>query len=123
MSTGMRSRAATAALTVSMAVALGLGVTTAAYGAGQGPCYDGRCDITVSKPMTIKVNGNRFGFANLKVTHTGPDVVKVSAAVTGGGAHLGGSAGAGGLVRLNNLDIYVNSISGHKAELSLYPAS
>jgi hypothetical protein len=120
MSTGMRRRAATTAVTLTMAGTLGFGLMTpVAYGAGQGPCYDGRCDITVSKPQTIKVNSKKFGFGKLKITHISSRSVKFSA--TTGGAHLSGSTSPGGTVKLNNLKIWVKSVSGHKAKLALFP--
>lgn len=123
MSTGMRRRAATTAVTLTMAGALGFGLMTpVAFGAGQGPCYDGRCDITVSKPGSIKVNSRRFGFGQLKITHISSRSVKLSATTTGG-AHLSGSTSPGGTVRLNNLKIWVKSVSGHKARLALSPTS
>ncbi|EFL20502.1 MULTISPECIES: hypothetical protein [Streptomyces] len=120
MSTGMRRRAATTAATLTMAGALGVGLMTpVAYGAGHGPCYDGRCTITVSKPGTIKVNSHKFGFGKLKVTHISSRTVKFSA--TSGGTRLGGSTSPGGTVKLNNLKIWVKSASGHKARLALFP--
>ncbi|MFJ1750626.1 hypothetical protein ACIOJD_30965 [Streptomyces sp. NPDC088116] len=123
MSTGMRRRAATTAVTLTMAGALGFGLTTpVAYGAGQGPCYDGRCDITVSKPRSVKVDSKRFGFGTLKITHISSRSVKLAATTTGG-AHLSGSSSPGGTVQLNNLRIWVKSVSGHKARLALSPTS
>ncbi|SMQ14591.1 hypothetical protein SAMN06272771_0892 [Streptomyces sp. Ag82_O1-12] len=120
MSVGMRRRAATTGVTLTLAGALGLGLTTpAAYAAGQGPCYDGRCDITVSAPKTIKVNSRKFGFGTLKVNSVSSRSVKFSA--TSGGVYLSGSTSPGGTVKLNNLKIWVKSVSGHKAKLSLFP--
>jgi hypothetical protein len=120
MSTGMRRRAATTAVTLTMAGTLGFGLMTpVAYGAAQGPCYDGRCTITVSKPKTIKVNSRTFGFGKLKVTSISSRSVKFSA--TSGGTRLGGSTSPGGTVKLNNLKIWVKSVSGHKARLALFP--
>ncbi|MEK8170642.1 hypothetical protein NKH77_16790 [Streptomyces sp. M19] len=112
-----------AAVTLTAAGALGLGLTAPmAYGAGHGPCYDGRCSVTVSKPQTIKVNSGRFGFGKLKITHISSASVKVSATTTGG-ARLSGSTSPGGTVYLNNLEIWVKSVSGHKAKLALSPTS
>lgn len=122
MSTGTRRRVAATAVTLTMAGGLGLGLMTpVAQGAGQGPCYDGRCDITVSKPQTIKVDSRKFGFGKLKITHISSRSVKFSATTTGGGAHLSGSTSPGGTVKLNNLKIWVKSASGHKAKLALFP--
>ncbi|MFI0821083.1 hypothetical protein ACH4TX_38020 [Streptomyces sp. NPDC021098] len=120
MNTGMRRRAATTAATLTMSGALGVGVMTPmAYGAGHGPCYDGRCTITVSKPRSIAVNSHTFGFGKLKVTHISSRTVKFSA--TSGGISLSGSTSPGGTVKLNNLKIWVKSASGHKAKLALFP--
>ncbi|MCD7440930.1 hypothetical protein K4B79_22235 [Streptomyces lincolnensis] len=120
MGTGTSRRAATTAVTLTMAGVLGFGaMTPVAYGAGQGPCYDGRCEITVSKPTTIKVDGRKFGFGKLKVTHIGSRTVKFSA--SSGGTSFSGSTSPGGTVKFNNLKIWVKSASGHKARLALFP--
>lgn len=118
MSTGMRRRAATTTVTLTLAGALGGGLMApVAYGAGRGPCYDGRCTITVSKPQSISVQRGTFGFGKLNVTHISSRSVKFSA--TSGGTRLGGSASPGSTVQLNNLRIWVKSASGHKARLVL----
>ncbi|ANS63217.1 hypothetical protein SLINC_0993 [Streptomyces lincolnensis] len=120
MGTHMSRRATTTAVTLTMAGALGFGaMAPTAYGAGQGPCYDGRCEITVSKPTTIKVDSRKFGFGKLKVTHISSRAVKFSA--SSGGASLSGSTSPGGTVKFNNLKIWVKSASGHKARLALFP--
>lgn len=122
MSTGMRWRTATAAVTLTAAGTLGLGLMAPmANAAAHGPCYDGRCKITVSQPTSIKVNSHRFGFGKVRITHISSRSVKMSA--TTGGVHLSGSASPGGTVRLNNLKIWVKSVTGHKARLVLTPVS
>ncbi|AQA09762.1 hypothetical protein ABTY63_30725 [Streptomyces solisilvae] len=123
MGTGMRWRTATAAVTTTLAGTLGLGLMSpVAHAAGHGPCYDGRCKTTVSRPTSIKVDSHRFGFGKLRITHISSRSVKMSATTTGG-ARLSGSTSPGGTVRLNNLSIRVQSASGHKAKLVLTPAS
>lgn len=87
--------------------------------ATQGPCYDGRCTTTVTAPKTIKVNGRKFGFGNLKITHVSSRSVKMSA--SGPGFSLSGSTSPGGTVQLNNLKIKVQAVSGKKAKLVLKP--
>ncbi|MER0241394.1 hypothetical protein AAHZ94_05020 [Streptomyces sp. HSW2009] len=120
MSTRLHRRAATTAATLTMAGALGFGVLApAAPGAGQGPCYDGRCNITVKKSQTIKVNGKKFGFGKVKVTHVNSRSVGFSA--TSGGVYLSGDTSPGGYVQLNNLKLWVKSVSGGKAKLGLFP--
>ncbi|MDO0930961.1 hypothetical protein QQY66_04440 [Streptomyces sp. DG2A-72] len=119
MSTSMRRRAATTAVTLTMAGALGFGVMTPTASAAPGPCYDGRCNITVKAPKTIKVNARKFGFGKLKVTSVSSRAVKFSA--TSGGTHLSGSTSPGGTVKFNNLKIWVKSVSGSKAKLGLFP--
>ncbi|WP_405864912.1 MULTISPECIES: hypothetical protein [unclassified Streptomyces] len=119
----MRRRAATAAVTLTMAGALGFGMMTpTAFAAGNGPCYDGRCKITVSAPKTIKVSSRKFGFGKLKITHISSGSVRMSTTTTGGG-YLGGSTSPGGTVKFNNLKIWVKSVSGSKAKLQLFPTS
>jgi hypothetical protein len=120
MRTGMHRRTTATAVTLTMAGALGVGLMTpVAYGAAQGPCYDGRCNITVKAPKTIKVDSRKFGFGSLKVNSVSSRSVKFSA--TSGGVHLSGSTSPGGTVKLNNLKIWVKSVSGNKAKLALTP--
>ncbi|WP_244207043.1 hypothetical protein [Streptomyces swartbergensis] len=115
---GMRRRAATTAVTLTMAGALGFGVMTpVASAANNGPCYDGRCKITVSAPKTIKVDSRKFGFGKLKITSISSRSVKMSAA----DGRLSGSTSPGGTVQFNNLKIWVKSVSGNKAKLQLFP--
>ncbi|MBC9731311.1 hypothetical protein [Streptomyces sp. TRM68367] len=119
MRTGTHRRAATTAVPLAMAGALGFGLMTPVAHAAQGPCYDGRCNTTVSAPKTIKVNSRKFGFGNLNVTHVSSRSVKFSAGSAG--TSLSGSTSPGGVVKLNNLKIWVKSVSGGKAKLALYP--
>ncbi|MFJ4787535.1 hypothetical protein [Streptomyces sp. NPDC088794] len=105
-----------------MTGALGFGLMTpVASAAAHGPCYDGRCKITVTAPKTIKVNSRKFGFASLKITSVSSRSVKMSA--TSGRVHLSGSTSPGGTVQLNNLKVWVKSVSGRKAKLQLFPTS
>jgi len=135
MSTGTSRRAATTAVTTTAKTAVTTAVTLtmtgllgfgllapAAYGASQGPCYDGTCGITVSKPTAVKVDSRRFGFGTLNITPQGSRSVKLSV-ITTGGTYLSGSSTPGGSVRLNNLKILVKSVSGKKATLALSPTS
>ncbi|MER7568952.1 hypothetical protein ABTZ93_39405 [Streptomyces sp. NPDC097941] len=117
MSTGMRRGTATTVLTLTMASTLGFGLMTPVASAANGPCYDGRCKITVSAPKTIKVNSRKFGFGSLKITSISSRSVKMSAA----GGSLTASTSPGGTVQFNNLKIWVKSVSGHKARLQLFP--
>ncbi|MFC9684773.1 hypothetical protein [Streptomyces sp. NPDC056948] len=114
---GMRRRAVTTALTLTMAGTLGFGLMTPVASAANGPCYDGRCKITVSAPKTIKVDRRKFGFGKLKITSISSRSVKMSAA----DGSLSGSTSPGGTVKFNNLKIWVKSVSGNKAKLQLFP--
>ncbi|MEU9796588.1 hypothetical protein AB0E27_39565 [Streptomyces sparsogenes] len=123
MGTDTRRRAGTAAVTLTMAGTLGFGlVAPGAQAAGHGPCYDGRCKITVSAPTSIKVDSHRFGFGKLRITHASSRSVAMSATTTNG-TRLSGSTSPGGTVWLNNLKIRVKSVSGHKARLVLTRAA
>lgn len=120
MSTRLHRRAATTAVTLTMAGALGFGVMTpVAHGVAKDSCYDGRCNITVKKNQTIKVNSKKFGFGKVKVTHVNRRSVGFSA--KSGGVYLSGSTSPGGNVKLNNLKLWVKSVSGNKAKLGLFP--
>ncbi|BBJ46791.1 hypothetical protein SSPO_095090 [Streptomyces antimycoticus] len=123
MGIGTRWTTTTAAATMTLAGTLGLGLMAPmAQAAEHGPCYDGRCKITVSRPTNIAVDSHRFGFGKLRITHISSRSVKMSATTTGG-ARLSGSTSPGGTVRLNSLNIRVQSVSGHKAKLVLTRAS
>jgi hypothetical protein len=117
MSTRMRRRAATTAVTLTMAGTLGFGLMTPVAYSANGPCYDGRCKTTVSAPKTIKVDSRKFGFGKLKITSISSRSVRMSAA----GGSLTGSTSPGGTVQFNNLKIWVKSVSGSKAKLQLFP--
>lgn len=114
---GARRRAATTAVTLAMAGTLGLGAMTPVASAANGPCYDGRCRITVPAPKTIKVDSRKFGFGKLKIVRISSRSVEMSAA----GGRLSGSTSPGGTVQFNNLKIWVKSVSGNKARLQLFP--
>ncbi|WP_240677989.1 hypothetical protein [Streptomyces griseoviridis] len=121
MNTGMRRRAVKTVMTLTMAGTLGFGLMTpVASAARNGPCYDGRCTITVSAPKTIKVNSRKFGFKQFKVTHISSRLVAMSTTTTDG-VGLSGSTSPGGTVQLNNLRIWVKWVSGRKARLQLSP--
>ncbi|MGA6154295.1 hypothetical protein ACPEIC_13235 [Stenotrophomonas sp. NPDC087984] len=123
MGIGMRWTTAAATATMTLAGTLGLGLRApVARAAAHGPCYDGRCTTTVSRPTNITVDSHRFGFGKLRITHISSRSVKMSATTTGG-ARLSGSTSPGGTVRLNSLSIWVRSVSGHKAKLVLTRAS
>ncbi|MFI7019734.1 hypothetical protein [Streptomyces sp. NPDC050164] len=116
-SSGVRRRAVTTAMTLTMAGTLGFGLMTPVASAANGPCYDGRCKTTVSAPKTIKVDSRKFGFGKLKITSISSRSVKMSAA----DGSLSGSTSPGGTVKFNNLKIWVKSVSGKKARLQLFP--
>ncbi|TRO68280.1 hypothetical protein [Streptomyces sp. IB201691-2A2] len=83
-------------------------------------CFDGRCEITVSKPMTIKVD-SRFGVSNLRVTKVTEDAVMLQS--SGSGVFLSTSVGEGGTGGLNSLGFRVKSLKGGKAVLEFFPKS
>lgn len=81
-------------------------------------CFDGRCEITVSKPMTIKVD-SRFGVSNLEVTKVTEDAVMLQS--SGSGVFLSTSVGEGGTGGLNSLGFRVKSLKGGEAVLEFFP--
>ncbi|MCZ4509274.1 hypothetical protein O3Q52_13900 [Streptomyces sp. ActVer] len=83
-------------------------------------CFDGRCEITVSKPMTIKVD-SRFGVSNLRVTKVTEDAVMVQS--SGSGVFLSTSVGEGGTGGLNSLGFRVKSLKDGRAVLEFFPKS
>ncbi|MDQ1031761.1 hypothetical protein QF035_009343 [Streptomyces umbrinus] len=81
-------------------------------------CFDGRCEITVPKPMTIKVD-SRFGVSNLRVTKVTEDAVMLQS--SGSGVFLSTSVGEGGTGGLNSLGFRVKSLKGGSAVLEFFP--
>ncbi|WP_326761583.1 hypothetical protein OHB35_43785 [Streptomyces phaeochromogenes] len=81
-------------------------------------CFDGRCEITVSKPMTIKVD-SRLGVSNLEITKITEDAVILQSA--GSGVFLSTSVGEGGTGGLNSLGFRVKSLKGGRAVLEFFP--
>jgi hypothetical protein len=84
--------------------------------AGVGSCYDGTCEITVSRPVTIPVD-SRFGFSSFKVTHIGTDGVTIRA--SGRGTDLESGVSPGGTAALNGISVRVRSVHGHTADLAI----
>ncbi|MFG2343361.1 hypothetical protein [Streptomyces phaeochromogenes] len=81
-------------------------------------CFDGRCEITVSKPMTIKVD-SRLGVSDLEITKVTEDAVVLQSA--GSGVFLSTSVGEGGTGGLNSLGFRVKSLKGGRAVLEFFP--
>lgn len=90
--------------------------------AQQGPnlrsCYDGRCAITVTSPVSFPLS-SRYGFTRLTVARTGSSLVKISGTGDNGSAYVVLSAGGNGT--LNNLGVRAVSITPTKASLTFAP--
>ncbi|MCA2217947.1 hypothetical protein [Jidongwangia harbinensis] len=80
------------------------------------PCYDGTCEIQVSRRTVIPLRKN-VGLAGLTVSITGPDRVRVVA--EDGMMQAGGTTGT--RLTLNRLRIEVLSVADGKAVLRLSP--
>lgn len=80
-------------------------------------CYDGSCRITVTKPVTIRVDAHRFGFGSFRVTRIAASGVTVVADT--GGTHLESGVSPGGTAGLNELRVHVLSATDGSAELQL----
>ena len=90
----------------------------AADGTDVGACFDGRCEIAVSKPLSIKVD-SRFGVGDLRVTKVTDDTVVLQS--SGAGTFLSSSVGEGGTGGLNGLGFRVKSLEGGTAVLEFFP--
>ncbi|MFF2846774.1 hypothetical protein ACFVT5_10615 [Streptomyces sp. NPDC058001] len=88
--------------------------------ASRGPCYDGRCRITVSPSTHIEVDP-RFGVGGIRIVDIGPTGLALEATGTAG-LYLGTAVSEGGTGSLNQLGFKVVSISGRKAVLDIHPA-
>ncbi|MFJ6569829.1 hypothetical protein ACIQNU_20635 [Streptomyces sp. NPDC091292] len=85
-----------------------------------GPCYDGRCRITVESGTRIAIDRS-FGLGGLKIVDVGPGGLALEATGTEG-VYLGTAVSEGGTGSLNKLGFEVVSISGGKAVLDIHPA-
>ncbi|QFQ95487.1 hypothetical protein F9278_04005 [Streptomyces phaeolivaceus] len=81
-------------------------------------CFDGRCRLTVSKPLSIDVD-SRFGVGELRVTKVTDDTVVLQS--SGAGTFLSSSLGEGGTGGLNGLGFRVESLEGGTAVLEFFP--
>jgi hypothetical protein len=95
---------------------------TGESGAGDGSdvdaCFDGRCELVVSQPVSIRFD-SRFGVGDLRVTQITDDTVVLQS--SGGGAFLVSSVGEGGTGSLNALGFRVKSLQGGTAVLEFFP--
>lgn len=89
-----------------------------ADGSDVGACFDGRCEIALSKPTAIKVD-SRFGVSGLRVTRITPDSVVLQSSGTGG-TFLSTSLGEGGTGIQNKLGFRVKSLAGGTAVLEFF---
>lgn len=108
---------ATVAPTVPSSAATAAPRPTTPEPADTAACFDGSCEITVTKPVTIRVDGDRFGFSSFTITRIGASGVTVEARA--GGAYLRSGVSPGGTAGLNNLSVRVKSVRGHTADLVL----
>ncbi|WP_399888121.1 hypothetical protein ACGH7X_24995 [Streptomyces sp. BBFR51] len=67
---------------------------SAADGRNTDACTDGNCEITVTKPVTIRFKGPDGTAATLSVTEVGPDKIEYEVK-SGNGQSKGGASGAG----------------------------
>lgn len=89
---------------------------SATNGATPQSCYDGECEITVSRPMSFPVDP-RFGFDTISITSIGSESVTIKA--TGRGVSWA-TVGPGSNVRLNGLRSHVLRISDGTAVLRFF---
>ncbi|MGW0707497.1 hypothetical protein ACWD4G_16300 [Streptomyces sp. NPDC002643] len=81
-------------------------------------CFDGRCDLTVSEPMTVRMDG-RLGVSDLRITKITEDTVVLQS--SGAGTFLSSSVGEGSTGGLNGLGFRVKSLRGGTAVLEFFP--
>ncbi len=82
-------------------------------------CFDGRCTITVRKPVSFKIS-ERFGFTRLTVSRRG---LTVRVKAKGPGISGGASITKGGISVLNGISIRIVSISRSKATVRFAPVN
>ncbi|MEU4544545.1 hypothetical protein [Nonomuraea dietziae] len=95
--------------------------TSAARAAASAPnlraCHDGRCNLTLRKPVSFRVS-SRFGITRLAISFTGHSV-RVKG--TGPGVTSQALLGEGTTGSVNGIGVRVLSLSSGKAVLRLTP--
>ncbi|MFI6790558.1 hypothetical protein ACIBG4_24845 [Nonomuraea sp. NPDC050383] len=91
--------------------------TAAATGPNLRACFDGRCKLTLSRPVSFRVS-SRYGITRLSITFT-RQVVRVKG--TGPGVSSQATLGAGASGSVNGIGVRVVSLTGRKAALRLSP--
>jgi hypothetical protein len=92
--------------------------TAASDGTDVSACFDGRCEVALSKPTRIAVD-SRFGVSELSVTRITSGAVALEGTGGGGaGAFVIGPGGTGGM---NSLSFRVESITDGTAVLTFFP--
>jgi hypothetical protein len=89
----------------------------AADGTDVGACFDGSCEIAVSKPTRVKVD-SRFRVPNLRVTKITADTVVVES--SGPGTVLRTSLAEGGTGIQNGIGFRLKSLEGGTAVLEFF---
>lgn len=96
----------------------GSGAATAAHKPNLRACFDGKCKITISRPVSFRIS-SRYGFTRISVARKPGGRVQVT------GRHPSGFAqatlGKGGFAALNNLSVRVLSVTRTKATLRFAP--
>lgn len=88
-----------------------------ADGSDVGACFDGRCEIALSKPTAIPVD-SRFGLGTLRVTKITADSVVLQS--SGAGTFMRTSLSEGGTGVQNGLGFRVKSLDGGTAVLEFF---
>ncbi|HEY9522181.1 MAG TPA: hypothetical protein VIR33_02995 [Thermopolyspora sp.] len=81
-------------------------------------CYDGKCRITVRKPVRFRVSP-RLGMTSLSISRIGPKTVTVQA--RGHGTFLKVVLSSGGRGTLNTVGVRALRVSKGTAKLLFYP--
>ncbi|MET7904529.1 hypothetical protein ABZS86_24920 [Streptomyces sp. NPDC005355] len=80
-------------------------------------CYDGTCEIALTKPTTIDID-NAIGISSISVSRITSDSVTFAAS-TPSGSHLNSRTGPGGVSVLNAIVIRVKQIKDGTVVLAL----
>lgn len=91
---------------------------TAADGSDVQECFDGDCEIAVSEPVSIPLDG-RFSVDAVVIEKIEPDHVSLRAESAGSVTRI--TSGPGGTVRLNKLTVRVVAVSDGTAVLRFSP--
>jgi hypothetical protein len=94
---------------------------SAADGTDVGACFDGTCEVEISKPIDIPMD-EKFGLGDFSVSEVGPDGIEFSVVFPGGsgGGHVS-LGGVGSIGVFNGISMTIVAFSGENPIVRFAP--